>query len=926
MEFKILKQSNPFLSLTLIILCFGLTQLGCQKAQESSTVSSQASSAVQLLSECASKSIVDVSQIEIKGSAIGQTGKKLSFSLNQKTECTDVQKIIWSAPGAISVKTQEDSFSPTFSEAGNYAVSAKIVTGKEIEDVFQKAVVLSNQMEIIGPQIVMDATEAVFSLAAPSNVNVVSADWDFADGNLKTGTNVSHVFAAVGSYMVTVIVKDDQEVVTTLRYLITVIPAYDELTCLTDLSISGPTEAIVGQNTNFSIVVPSCLQSYLQQINWNFGDGNLGQSTNANHIYVSPIDTEVRATINLNHHDIKQVEIKQRIQVRAAEVNNNKCATLGQTRESKSEPINEEKICGVDGKQTLTYVNNIKEECKKVNDIQDWVIVLTTKELINEGSCNNQSCEVAASSAETLSFEGLKLINGKYYLRNGLSINLYTESKPASSCDLVKAQRQCNNGVLTGSTLATHVSCNSGCVDFGPHGTKKEAVVSGSRQIALACEFKEEGFFDTYSEVSDKSCNNGQIITSNARQGDLVTKGKCPTYSFIGTESFTACSADCGGQQERIFDCRNDKGELASLDRCKAARPTEVRFCDGNPEAARKQETTSKEETVGSSAKCPKNQIGVIVQQRTVETVTHYACIDHKVDVEKVETKESPWVEEKYCRDYVARRCSQDSLSNEQAQGRYKWLVKCASSVPAIKDFLDNFKDVKASKFEINSSGRTLYPTFMNSSTSPEKPWIAPKSDAANCEVPSTAYIAAVCVSSCATPEQEILSQLNAKDKISSVSFLDALTNNYGFVATPQSQSSMNSKKLQKVKVDQWVTELLDTDHDILIFKMKSGGSLRLTLNHPLLTSEGSMKQASEFKVGDSLVKLGGLIDPILSIEKTKHFGKVYNVFVKSSELHKNVVVTNGYFNGTAYFQNEGAKNMNRTVLRKKLVRGVFDK
>ena len=50
-----------------------------------------------------------------------------------------------------------------------------------------------------------------------------------------------------------------------------------------------------------------------------------------------------------------------------------------------------------------------------------------------------------------------------------------------------------------------------------------------------------------------------------------------------------------------------------------------------------------------------------------------------------------PWITENYCRQYVAYRCSQDSLSNSAAEGRFRWMKKCRDQVPVIKEFMDNF-------------------------------------------------------------------------------------------------------------------------------------------------------------------------------------------------------------------------------------------
>jgi hypothetical protein len=327
----------------------------------------------------------------------------------------------------------------------------------------------------------------------------------------------------------------------------------------------------------------------------------------------------------------------------------------------------------------------------------------------------------------------------------------------------------------------------------------------------------------------------------------------------------------------------------------------------------------------------------VTLRIRNVTTTKTFACLNHQVQLENEAKDYSAWVTEKYCKDYVPHRCSHDSLNNTEAKARLAWMQKCQNEVPAIKEFLSSYEDFQIysnSKDKKNpgtvgadpklASGRMLYPTFMDRATSPEKKWLAPKTANASCNVPKTAYVAAVCVSSCATPEQEILVQAKANMKLRYTPFIEALEQNHQFVATLQSQSSMSAKTVVKTKVDTWVTELVDTEHDIIKFTMASGRTLKLTPNHPLVSDDGTMKLASDFTIGDNLVALGGTTDQIVSLEQQKHFGKVYNLFVKSNDLHRNIVVTNGYLNGTAFFQNEGAKNLNRSLFRKKLIRGAF--
>ncbi len=447
-------------------------------------------------------------------------------------------------------------------------------------------------------------------------------------------------------------------------------------------------------------------------------------------------------------------------------------------------------------------------------------------------------------------------------------------------------------------------------------------VLVGQLQEAVSCPVASDvNVFNIFEERASQSCSNGTVITGTKVKGSLISEGKCPVYSWQPTENFTACSADCGGQQQRVFECRNELGTVFTDGRCGSEIPVENRICDGNPDAVRSSVETVRTEEAPASASCPKDQVGVIVNERTITKTENYACINHKVALESTTEVASPWVTESYCRTFTAYRCSHDSLDNTQALGRYEWMKKCQNEVPVIAEFLKTFEDViitlkNGRKAELESSGRRIYPTFAERlSSGSTKFWRAPTVATASCAVPPTLFVAATCVSSCATPEMLILSEVKDQKKLQYHSFIEALTSNLGSVAT---------FKGKKTAVDQWVTELEDTEHQILEFSMRSGGSLRVTLNHPLLGSDGVMRTAEEFKVGEQLVQANGQFDPIVEIKQQTHFGKVYNLFLKSSDPLRNIVITQGYLNGSAYFQNEGAKDMNRKLLRNRLKAGAI--
>lgn len=914
-----------FKNLSCLGLILFLSTTACQKSTNPATT--EVATSLDQLSCPNGQYKSSSEQMSIQSSDVAtDVDSTVQFRLNTDALCSGAQKVQWNVPGAAKLVSKGGVATATYSAPGEYIVAAKLTGGEvESQELMTKALVVGEQIQFTGPQITKIYLDNTFTLVPPNGVTLVSVDWDFGDGNAISSalSSIIHAYRSTGTFLVRVNALDSNGVTTSIEHYVTVIPDSDELFCAAQLSVSAPSETHVGDTNVFSVFLPSCVRTHLSHVSWGFGDTTNMQGESVNKIYNAVGLYTVRATIHLNNPQIPSITITRKIQVNDAVVQN-KCPTEGQTRITYGAHFDEEENCGVNGKKTVTYRNRQNETCERVDNVLDWVMGTTEKELVSEGQCRGQACPLP--SAPPAGAEGVIVINGQFHLIDGASITFYTSSNPLNTCEENKVVRSCSNGVLSGSTSNLQYQCTSGCGDFGPNGTVKIGIEVGTRLVPVTCQFGEQGIFDNFYEIEDRSCNAGSVNSSNRRLGDIISRGMCPTYAWHATNQYTTCSADCGGIQSMIYECRNNLGEKVDNSRCAGQIQIEkTRMCDGNPEAVRRIDTTSASEQVTSANKCPKNQIGVILQNRDVITKKTYACINHKVDLEGTVVEYTPWVEERYCRDYVAYRCTGDSLSNTQAHGRYEWMVKCAPEVPMLKEFLENFDNVKAGNIAIDST-RSLYPTFMNSSTRPEKKWLAPTVKTASCTIPEGVYIAAVCVSSCAIPQEKIMAQSNAGAKIGAVEFINALANKYERVATMTKNSTMSDRQLKASKVEQWVTELEDVEQPVLVFTMESGKTLSVTPNHPLLKKDGSMDTADKFKAGDALVALGGELDPIQSIESIIYFGKVYNVFVKSSVPQENIVVTNGYLNGSAYFQNEGAGNMNKTLLRKKLTKGVFGK
>lgn len=873
--------------------------VGCQKSSTELNASDSASVAEAANAASACKSVtapVDPALLLIESHPSAQAGTAVTYKLNHDLSCSQTQKVVWSAPADSVIAKDGSSLTIQFPEPGQYVVAAKIVSSSNTSSLqvakagSESATLLATQTLVVaeapvisGPQVATASSLLNFSIAAPAGMTIVSAVWNFGDGKPTVsglGT-VTHKYDVLGNYVVTASVTDAGGNTFVLNHAIQVLDVLDGLSCVSSLAISGPTTAQAGSPVSLSLFVPTCLNGVLTRETWNFGDGTAtGSGLNTSHAYTTPGTYTVTLTINSIFSPsapwitlTRQITIVEALPVPTPIPSPTPSPTPAPT------PVPNPLSCPTVGAQRTSY---------------------------STPSNQTLTCGLNGTKTQTTRIATVEKCQSTASGPLWTVISRTTEVVSETACSNQSCLMQ------DGSILA--------------HGATQIGVVTGEVKSPLTCQFGEEGYFNLYNQISDLTCTNGSLSTNNTRQGDLKSAGVCPTYAWSATDNWSLCSADCGGKQNRIYECQSNLGQSVSADHCASAMPVEERVCDGNPTAVAKTERVTTQEESGSTKLCPANQIGVVLSTRDVTQVNSYACINHAVSLASSTLEYGAWVTESYCRDYVPHRCSQDSLSNDEARGRYKWMLKCENKLPAVHEFLENLTQLNTSKNNdaIYKDGRILYATFMNPSVSPEKPWIAPKSDKGSCEMPNNAYVAAVCLASCATPEQEILAQAEANLKLKYVPFVEALTQNYKFVATLQSNSSMSSKDVVKTRVDNWITELIDTDHDIVEFKMKSGRSLRLTPNHPVVTEFGTIKLADEFAPGESLVVLGGTLDPIVSIKHTVYHGKVYNVFVQSAELHKNIVVTNGYLNGTAFFQNEGAKNLNRAIFRNRMLRGAF--
>lgn len=179
-----------------------------------------------------------------------------------------------------------------------------------------------------------------------------------------------------------------------------------------------------------------------------------------------------------------------------------------------------------------------------------------------------------------------------------------------------------------------------------------------------------------------------------------------------------------------------------------------------------------------------------------------------------------------------------------------------------------------------------------------------------NFDLPSGVRVDGLCEAGCYSPEQEI------RVGEAFVSVVEAHESGQSTLTTLAPNATIDSLEFIRNRIAKWTVDIAPAYQSIITLRMKSGGELRVTTEHPLVTSEGVMKRAEDLVLGESLVQEDGSPDPVVSMVKNTEFTKVYNLRPTTTDLTSNILVAQGYLTGSARFQNEYLKYLNRVLLR----------
>jgi len=170
-------------------------------------------------------------------------------------------------------------------------------------------------------------------------------------------------------------------------------------------------------------------------------------------------------------------------------------------------------------------------------------------------------------------------------------------------------------------------------------------------------------------------------------------------------------------------------------------------------------------------------------------------------------------------------------------------------------------------------------------------------------------FVNGYCTASCYTPDQ------NISFSDGDATILDALTALRDDVKTLTSTSTLENISLKTDHVATYTRELHDSTHVIFDIRTAAGGQLKVTDKHPVLVDSGRIMEARSLKAGQSLIKADGTRDQIVSVDKTTHFGKVYNLKPEATNRVNNILIAQGFLVGSSRYQNEDVDFMNRIIL-----------
>ncbi len=254
---------------------------------------------------------------------------------------------------------------------------------------------------------------------------------------------------------------------------------------------------------------------------------------------------------------------------------------------------------------------------------------------------------------------------------------------------------------------------------------------------------------------------------------------------------------------------------------------------------------------------------------------------------------------------WVKTRCKLGDQINDNAaaKARVDWAIRCdvlpkRAIYSLTMDDLDNGDRMPAAQVR--------YPTFAYYGAG-DPIWVP---DLANCYVPNNVRWLSVCSAGCYQADQML------RFSTGDVEVGDASATVRRDLITLSPTATLDDLRYQVGELDHYTMDTAPQTQTIVSIFAQSGGSLKVTTTHPVLRADGVIVAADTLRVGDRLVREDGSTDAITRIEQEDLYTQVYNVSPSALDRTSNIVIAQGYLNGSGRYQNEYVRYLNGIALR----------
>ncbi len=272
-------------------------------------------------------------------------------------------------------------------------------------------------------------------------------------------------------------------------------------------------------------------------------------------------------------------------------------------------------------------------------------------------------------------------------------------------------------------------------------------------------------------------------------------------------------------------------------------------------------------------------------------------------------------------------RCAENQITdNAGAMERIDWADRCGL---VSKDKWKNiyFYNVDLVTFQVTPRAKYAYPIFVHDDSATNKTYPLWVPNHASCDIPPDVIWFTVCEAGCYAPDQKIaFTQKNEPALLPIQKAFETFVSELKSSPSPKESdlrvysvmkgSTLDSLTFGTLPLKRIVASAKDENNTLLTFRTESGGELKVTPEHPLISSFGQFRKAQHFKVGDSLVLQTGQPDPITEIIESSFFGKVYNLEPRSSDPTENIHVAQGFLAGSLAVQNGELRDLSRVLQR----------